>query len=566
MGGGRVPRLIPNPRYQPGAVGQRGVTASPSTRDRAATIAACVEAWSRGDWAATKETAAALGFSFDRKVAASLDAELTGANGKRSSRLLDPAGVLGAMSDARLSPLGIGVRHGGLATVGKMVTTVALVVQHGKRLSVGVTNTGAISGSPGRAPAWVDALGPWRKKPEDNLEGCRRWATQPERVSVSVVAIAPVAPSEHRELLSRVLEAPDDEAPRGVYADWLLEQGDPLGEFITLQCADRAQDAPRITALQAADEARWTAQLKPLISTATFRRGFVEAVTMKARTFIDQAAKLFTLAPIREVTLGHLSASLMNELAAAEELSRLNGLCLGYHRSGGTVIGPDGFAALMRSGHLGQLISLGAYCQLIGPAGLAALGKSAPHGLASLRLFGNRLGASGLAPISRLNALRVLDLSNNGLGDEGARAVARLSGLSALMLCHNNIGPSGAKALAQAKHLATLEQLELTDNPIKDAGLTALVGSPYLSRLRKLGLGTTQLTPRGLVALARSPAVKNLRELDLSANLVGEEGARILLDSPHLGSLRRLLLATKGIKEGTQRELEQRFGREPSRG
>jgi uncharacterized protein (TIGR02996 family) len=37
------------------------------------------------------------------------------------------------------------------------------------------------------------------------------------------------------ELLQRVLEAPDEEQPRMVYADWLHMQGDPLGELIAVQ-------------------------------------------------------------------------------------------------------------------------------------------------------------------------------------------------------------------------------------------------------------------------------------------------------------------------------------------
>src|SRR5439155_16650690 len=35
--------------------------------------------------------------------------------------------------------------------------------------------------------------------------------------------------------LQAVLDAPDDDAPRLMYADWLTERGDPLGEFIRLQ-------------------------------------------------------------------------------------------------------------------------------------------------------------------------------------------------------------------------------------------------------------------------------------------------------------------------------------------
>ena len=33
-----------------------------------------------------------------------------------------------------------------------------------------------------------------------------------------------------------MVAAPDDDGPRMVYADWLMELGDPRGEFIAIQC------------------------------------------------------------------------------------------------------------------------------------------------------------------------------------------------------------------------------------------------------------------------------------------------------------------------------------------
>lgn len=39
-----------------------------------------------------------------------------------------------------------------------------------------------------------------------------------------------------RDMLRAIHDAPDDDAPRRVYADWLLERGDPRGELIQLQC------------------------------------------------------------------------------------------------------------------------------------------------------------------------------------------------------------------------------------------------------------------------------------------------------------------------------------------
>ena len=52
--------------------------------------------------------------------------------------------------------------------------------------------------------------------------------------------------------LQAILEAPEDETPRLVYADWLEDQGDPRGEFIRLQAqlARLAPDDPDRPALE----------------------------------------------------------------------------------------------------------------------------------------------------------------------------------------------------------------------------------------------------------------------------------------------------------------------------
>src|SRR4051794_31566535 len=48
-----------------------------------------------------------------------------------------------------------------------------------------------------------------------------------------------------RDLRAAILAAPDDLAPRLVYADWLSERGDPRGEHIVLQCAEGREDEAR---------------------------------------------------------------------------------------------------------------------------------------------------------------------------------------------------------------------------------------------------------------------------------------------------------------------------------
>jgi uncharacterized protein (TIGR02996 family) len=79
------------------------------------------------------------------------------------------------------------------------------------------------------------------------------------------------------QLLAAVHAAPDDDAPRRVYADALTERGDPQGELITLQCLatrDAAQQA-REAELIAAYGTKWLGALAPVIANARFERGFL---------------------------------------------------------------------------------------------------------------------------------------------------------------------------------------------------------------------------------------------------------------------------------------------------
>src|SRR6188508_1970092 len=79
------------------------------------------------------------------------------------------------------------------------------------------------------------------------------------------------------ELLRAVIEAPDDDAPRLVYADALMRAGDPRGELIAMQLAGKTVEAD---ALLAQHERTWIAAL-PNILDATFERGFVKAARLR---------------------------------------------------------------------------------------------------------------------------------------------------------------------------------------------------------------------------------------------------------------------------------------------
>jgi uncharacterized protein (TIGR02996 family) len=88
-------------------------------------------------------------------------------------------------------------------------------------------------------------------------------------------------PIDARVLLQAIYEAPDDDVPRRVYADWLLSQGDARGELITLQCERR--EPRRVAALLAAHKKEWLGVLAPVVvpQTAKFERGFPSEVELR---------------------------------------------------------------------------------------------------------------------------------------------------------------------------------------------------------------------------------------------------------------------------------------------
>ncbi|MFY1827960.1 TIGR02996 domain-containing protein [Myxococcus fulvus] len=93
--------------------------------------------------------------------------------------------------------------------------------------------------------------------------------------------------------LPRVHANPEDESVRLVMADQLLEVGDPLGEFIMLQCS-AAPDPARIDALLAKHVRSWEQPLGGLVEPGTtrFERGLPVAVRMSR-----EAARLIPLEP-----------------------------------------------------------------------------------------------------------------------------------------------------------------------------------------------------------------------------------------------------------------------------
>ncbi|NBO92884.1 MAG: TIGR02996 domain-containing protein [Planctomycetia bacterium] len=267
----------------------------------------------------------------------------------------------------------------------------------------------------------------------------------------------------HEEVfLQDILNTQDDDTPRRIFADWLMDRGSALdaarGEFIHIQCdlARFGPDTPRPRhlvlrerELLAAHGREWGSALLRLGCRCwEYRRGFLSGIGLTASTLISHASTLYRLAPtLREIKL-YEASGLLSEIAACPFLTNIHILDL-------------------ENNDLSDL-------DLVALAGPNRLTE-----LRSLMLWSNRISDSGLRifvakPPPQLDTL---DLSSNVIGDVGAAALADAPAcgrLRRLNLRSNRIGSAGALSLARSPYATTLAHLYLTNNPLGFEGSAAL--------------------------------------------------------------------------------------------
>lgn len=264
----------------------------------------------------------------------------------------------------------------------------------------------------------------------------------------------------HQEFFQAILDHPDDDELRLVFADWLDEQGDPRGEFIRLQImlAQLDEDDPRrlvvVDRLLEFDHLRrpdWQPPPRSGIRWGNLKRGLVQDVTIDVwEGFLAHAHELFQLAPIRTLHLRFpIEIDEMEQFAAWEGLRRLKALHISFNQ-----LGDLGTEILVRSPYLDRLLLLD---------------------LRDNRIF--EAGGRAIAASPYLQSLRILDLRDNRLRDNGTIALSLspyLKSLIDLNLIENQIGDAGAEALAASPYLGGVQSLKLADNRIFVGGIEAL--------------------------------------------------------------------------------------------
>jgi uncharacterized protein (TIGR02996 family) len=145
---------------------------------------------------------------------------------------------------------------------------------------------------------------------------------------------------EDKGLYQTILDNPDDDTPRLVYADWLEEHGDSLqAQFIRADCelARLPRRDPRRDEAWKRQHALWL-QYEPTWRKALpdwtwylriqLRRGFGGVVYTSAYNFLKHGKRLMRFMPIQEASLGNATPYL-ERLTRFPPLEKLRTLVLG---------------------------------------------------------------------------------------------------------------------------------------------------------------------------------------------------------------------------------------------
>ncbi len=199
-------------------------------------------------------------------------------------------------------------------------------------------------------------------------------------------------------LLQDILSAPDDDGPRRALAGWCRQHGESTrAEMIEMQLKlSAAADDPDTAAFKLATDIAQLSRshgdgwlqfdgLAPYVDGYRYIRGCVELARLPARTFVDHAAELCRLAPLRHLDLTGLGLDVAQALFESPFLEQIRSLSL--DRAG---LGDEQAQLLAASPMLGELRWLSLALNDIDMEGADALAAS--RGLPKLEyvsLFGN---------------------------------------------------------------------------------------------------------------------------------------------------------------------------------
>lgn len=356
-----------------------------------------------------------------------------------------------------------------------------------------------------------------------------------------------------RRFRAAIAAAADDDTPRLVWADALLERSNPRGELIVMQCALAKLDEDDPARVPLEFRAEQLVALNPvwaLRHKVRFARGFIDSVDVRWVHYADVAHELFDISPpIRELRFTTAPGDRMDEPERVLDDPRVEAVPSLDFVAQFDVDAVFGTQLLERlEGRFATLKSLRLFVLELSQTDAERIGVR--PSLTSLDLGGSAIRGSLSVLLGGLKELCALRLADCALGDTDLEALPHLPQLAALDLSENM--KLSAEALRSVVRLP-VRRLRLAESfRFGDDGPARLQG---MTALRELSLSRCQVGNQGLAALANL----SLTSLDLEDNVFNEAGVSTLLNGPLRSSLHRLRLGTRiGSYENGDAYLERR--------
>jgi uncharacterized protein (TIGR02996 family) len=364
----------------------------------------------------------------------------------------------------------------------------------------------------------------------------------------------PAAGSLREALEQALVDNPDDVGAHAAYADHLQEQGDPRGEFISVQLAledpakstrERKALQQREKALLKAHEREWLGELAEHLLGEwpegdylySFRRGWLDRLQASPLAF--DGARVLARAP---------EARLLRELVI-EGLSGDDPDDPGDVKLPEFYVEPDLYP-LVRARTLGnvRLLQIGVKegprdhpnSNIADGGAVAGIVKLMPK-IEELYLLAQGVDTDQLFALPTLGNLRVLQVYHNDRYPLQKLAKnSSLGKLTHLLLFPHSIdsmseedpGPSirldGVRALLRSPAAAHLTHLLIRASDLGDPGCAEVVKSGIPKHLKVLDLRLGRVTDAGAQTLAVCPDLKNLESLDVSINSLTNAGVKAL--------------------------------------
>jgi len=291
--------------------------------------------------------------------------------------------------------------------------------------------------------------------------------------------------NQHSNFLRAILDAPNDDLPRLIFADYLEESGEAdRAEFIRIQCelaagCENSERKKPLESRQAELLAKYSEAWRlPIRGPQAFRRGFVDSLWTSADVLLASEPELIVGSTVRTLRITSADKYIDN-LAEYRGFERIEHLDL----TNNNLAGDYRLRAILGNPHLAKL--------------------------KGLNLHNNRIWADDVLRIARSPvAIRLthLDLSGNGIGNEGV------------------------SHLANESAFANLEVLNLRSDGLPEYECIDGVGILHLTsfngdlRLRWLDVADHHIGGEGMVLLCAAAERWGLRYLNVSRNRIGSGG------------------------------------------